>query len=214
MTAKSLVSFVLDRSGSMALIQDDTIGGFNTYLNTLKSKAVKGLRFSLTQFDTQSVDEIYKAVKIKEVKELTKETFVPRSGTPLIDTVCRAIKSAEQYADKDTKVVISILTDGQENSSTEFEWDDLKRLISQKEELGWEFDFMGAGIDAYAQGARMGVPDSNTMSYDKSDSRATMDSFRARASNTVAFAAGAAQNMAYSADQKLKAKDKFDPARK
>ena len=214
MTAKSLVSFVLDRSGSMALIQDDTIGGFNTYLNTLKSKAVKGLRFSLTQFDTQSVDEIYKAVKIKEVKELTKETFVPRSGTPLIDTVCRAIKSAEQYADKDTKVVISILTDGQENSSTEFEWDDLKRLISQQEELGWEIDFMGAGIDAYAQGARMGVPDSNTMSYDKSDSRATMDSFRARASNTVAFAAGAAQNMAYSADQKLKAKDKFDPARK
>ena len=80
--------------------------------------------------------------------------------------------------------------------------------------MGWQFNFMGAGIDAYDQGARMGLSAVNTVSYDAADPAATMAVFSDRAARTQAFARGAEANMEFTPQEKRAAKDRFDPSNK
>lgn len=106
-------------------------------------------------------------------------------------------------------------TDGQENTSTTPDgWNVLNALIKEKTLAGWQFIFMGAGIDAYDQGAKMGISASSTVSYDHLQPQAAMESFIATASNTRSFGTGASLNAAYSMSQKAAAGDRFDPALK
>lgn len=210
---KTLVTFVLDRSGSMELIKSDTIGAFNAYLKTLKKDKEASVKFTFVTFDTMSVDKVCVRENVANVDELTDETYQPRAGTPLIKTAYDVIKATEKALKKGEKAVVCIQTDGEENSSgPDYPWDKLKDLISQKMEEGWQFNFMGAGIDAYDQGVNMGIPVSNTISYDSNDKVATHAAFVASAANTMAFASGRNATTEYSAKQKFDAKDKFDPA--
>jgi hypothetical protein len=213
--SKTLVTFLLDRSGSMEAIRDDTIGAFNVYLDTLKDGdggANGEVFFTLLQFDTTSVDKLHVNQPIKDIPRLTRETFVPRDGTPLIDAACKTIKAVEKSINGGApKVVICIQTDGQENSSREYTWAQLADLIKEKTAAGWQFNFMGASIDAYDQGARMGIAAGSTMSYDSSDRVATRDAFESSARNMRLFAAGARADTSYSMDQKLRAKDAYVP---
>jgi hypothetical protein len=87
-------------------------------------------------------------------------------------------------------VVICIQTDGQENSSTEHSWNELNALVKEKAALGWQFNFMGVGIDAYDQGARMGIAPAATVAYDHRDPQATRAVFAASAENTRDYALG------------------------
>jgi hypothetical protein len=94
-------------------------------------------------------------------------TYQPRGGTPLIDAALKTIAAVEDSLAKyDTvpKVIVCIQTDGEENSSTEHTWEELKQVVAEKTKKGWQFNFMGTGIDAYDQGARMGIAAANTMS--------------------------------------------------
>ena len=93
-----------------------------------------------------------------------------------------------------------------ENASTRHTWDELKALIAEKREMGWEFVFMGAGIDAYAQGARMGIDRSATLSYG-TERRQTEAAFDALGENTAAFACYESRSVSYSVDQKVSAGD-------
>ncbi|SFP87348.1 hypothetical protein SAMN04488047_11564 [Tranquillimonas alkanivorans] len=144
---------------------------------------------------------------------MTDEDYYPRGGTPLIDAACATIRAgADSLADagkaEGTKVVIAIQTDGMENQSVENSWEDLKALIGEKEEAGWELVFMGAGINAYNQGARMGISRAKTVSYGR-DREATEAAFAATAHNTAAFASGEMASMDYSVDQKLRSGDRY-----
>jgi hypothetical protein len=208
--SKTLVTFLLDRTGSMESVRDDTIGAFNTYLDTLQQDGDL-LYFTLIQFDSMSVDKVHVNEPVKEIPRLTRETFVPRASTPLIDAACKTIKAVEKSVSgsPQTKIVICIQTDGQENASTEHTWEELNALIKAKFEQGWQFNFMGAGIDAYAQASRMGISRDQTLAYSK-DVAATRSAFSASAENTRLYALGALSRPAFSKKQKRAAGDKYD----
>jgi hypothetical protein len=169
-TPRTLVTFLLDRTGFMEPIRDDTIGAFNAYLDNLQKDGAP-IDFTFVQFDSMSIDKSCVQVPVAEVARLTRDTYQPPASTPLIDAAYKTIKAVEESlaGEPGTKAVICIQTDGQENSSVEHNWAELNALIKEKAKLGWQFNFMGVGIDAYDQGARMGIAPAATMAYDSSD---------------------------------------------
>lgn len=210
------VAFLLDRTGSMGSVKDDTIGAFNAYLDGLDDGA--NILFSLVQFDSVSIDKVCVAVPPAQAPRLTNDNYQPRAWTPLIDACVKTIKAVEESVatEPDTKVVICFQTDGQENSSTEYTWEELNALIKAKMALGWQFIFMGAGLDAYEQGERMGVSVGSTVSYNKNDAAATRATYAFAASNTSSFAKGdvgptGEVSVAFSSAQKAASGDQFVP---
>jgi hypothetical protein len=208
---RTLVTFLLDRTGSMEAIRDDTIGGFNAYLDGLKGDGTTSIDFTLVQFDSMSIDKIHVQVPVASVPKLTRETYEPRASTPLIDAAYKTIKAVEESlnGNKATKVVICIQTDGQENSSVEHSWNELNALVKEKAALGWQFNFMGVGIDAYDQGARMGIAPAATMAYDHRDREATVAAFEASAVNARCYARDEVADTAYTPEQKSASRDNF-----
>jgi hypothetical protein len=91
MAQSTIVSFILDRTGSMAAIKDETLGGFNAYLDTLESEVGDLIEFTLLQFDSQSIDTLCVGAKLSDVKRLTPETYQPRAYTPLIDACIKRL---------------------------------------------------------------------------------------------------------------------------
>jgi uncharacterized protein YegL len=210
MTDATLVTFLLDRSGSMGKIWDETIGGFNVYLETLQ-KGGTAIKFTLLQFDTGGIEKCFVAEPVGSVKPLHRMSYQPRGGTPLIDAAFKTIAAVEESLAKyDTvpRVIVCIQTDGEENSSTEHTWDELKRLVAEKTEKGWQFNFMGTGIDAYDQGARMGIAAANTISTGKTRAEVHA-SFAAAGASSMRFASGAARTTAYLASERAAAGDRF-----
>lgn len=158
---KTYVSFILDETGSMDIIRDQTIEGFNEYLGTLKQKP-KDVRFTLTQFNSSKVATVYSNAKLATVKELTRDTYRPYDMTPLYDAIGVTIKAIGE--DKEN-VIIVIQTDGGENASKEYTHAMILELIRQKQEDGWTFVFLGADIDSYAISQSMGILPGNVISY-------------------------------------------------
>ena len=206
--AKTLVTFLLDRTGSMQAIKTDTMGAFNAYLETLKTSGAP-IEFSLVQFDKTCLN-----VAVADAPELTDANYEPRAWTPLIDAAYKTIVAiADSLTKRDDKpsVVVCIQTDGEENASKEHTWEELNALIKEKTALGWQFNFMGASIDAYKQGAQMGIATADSLSYDSHDHVATQSAFRASASNTARFAAGLSASTNFSLSQKRASGDKYVP---
>jgi hypothetical protein len=213
---RTLVTLLLDRSGSMQSLKSDTIGAINAYREELRRSGAD-IRYSQVHFDSPEFGEmdlqrVHVAEPIAGVPDMAADDYHPRGGTPLIDAACATIRAvadslAEAAKAEGTRVVIAIQTDGMENQSRENGWDDLKALVAEKEALGWEFVFMGAGIDAYAQGARMGIAREKTLSYG-TDRAETEAAFAATASNTARFARRELHSMAYSEVQKARSGDR------
>jgi hypothetical protein len=210
-STRTLVTFLLDRTGSMEAIRDDTIGGFNAYLDGLRGDGDADIEFTLVQFDSMSIDKIYVQVPVAEVVKLTRETYQPRASTPLIDAAYKTIIAVEAslLSAPAAKVVICIQTDGQENSSTEHNWNELNALVKEKAALGWQFNFMGVGMDAYDQGARMGIAPAATVAYDHRDRQATHAAFASSAENARRYACAEIDDTAYRPAQKAAAGDRF-----
>lgn len=168
------INVILDRTGSMGSIRDDIIGGFNTFIKeqiNLPGKAT----LSLIQFDTQDPFEvIYNFAPIGFVAELTRETYVPRAGTPLLDAMGRGINDLEkslngilEEADKPAKVVFVTITDGQENSSREFKRDQIMKMIQEKQEReNWQFVFLSADLNSINEALDLGFQPQKVMSFD------------------------------------------------
>ena len=153
---------VLDRSGSMSSVLDDTIGGFNTFVDEQK-RAEGQARMTLTRFDHE-YEIVYERLEIAAVLALDRATFVPRGQTALLDAVGRTISAvagriaAGEESDRPFKVVFVILTDGQENASREFTRTQVLEMIREKRErAGWEFVFLGAGPDAVREATAVGI---------------------------------------------------------
>lgn len=208
---KTLVNFLLDRTGSMQRIKGDTIGGFNAYLDALEREAGDLVEFTFLTFDSISTDKICVGAALKNVARLTDGTYVPRANTPLVDAFVKLIKATEEQVAKRTdspRVIVVAQTDGEENCSHEYTTADLTALIKRKTADGWEFVFMGANIDAYQAGHRFGVSVGSTVSY---DSTRSASAFQGLAQNTAAFAMGTSASMGYSNSQKFAAGDTFVP---
>ena len=172
------IVFLLDRSGSMSGVEDDTIGGYNSYLNSMRSKNAK---VTTVLFDNE-YEMITKRENIDTVKAMTDDIYYTRGSTALLD----AIGSTIRYMDKETtnKVLFVITTDGEENSSKEYSKKQIKELI-----LGhsnWEFMYVGADIDSYSEAESIGISRKNTANYKKS-SEGTSKMFKAMSKATEDF---------------------------
>lgn len=204
---RTLVTFLLDRTGSMDSVKQETISGFNAYIDELRKG--KNIEFTLIQFDTQGTDKVCVCAPIATAPKLDNGNYQPRASTNLIDSAYFTIKAVEgQEKAKGAKIVICIQTDGQENSSHYHTWDELKKLIEEKQKLGWQFNFMGCGIDAYSQSALMGIAVADTLSYG-TDHASNQAAYRGLASNTAMFSAGTRSNTSYTTAQKVGSGDKF-----
>jgi uncharacterized protein YegL len=161
------IFFILDRSGSMASIADETIGGFNAFVEA--QKAVPGkATLSLVQFDHEYL-VVHNGVPLQDVPLLDKTTFVPRGMTALYDAVGRTIAQFKDDNPKDTKTIVTILTDGAENSSKEFTYSQISQMIKQVEaDHGWEVMFLGANMNAQVVAANMGIKASSSVTFDYS----------------------------------------------
>lgn len=158
------ITVVLDRTGSMESIRDDTIGGFNAFLE--KQKAEPGsATLTLVQFDSQDPYEVIHHFKpVVLIPELTRETYVPRASTPLLDAIGRAINDLEQSLAKlneenrPAKVVVVVVTDGHENSSQEFRKDQIEKMVKEKtEKSDWQFVFLSADLAAIGDAMAVGI---------------------------------------------------------
>lgn len=197
---------LMDRSGSMASILNDTIGGINTYWDTLKESPGAGeIQATLVTFDSTSIDTVFKDVQLTTLRQFTGEDLKPRDSTPLIEAAIKTIEAVR--ADQ---AFLIIVTDGEENSSKrEYTRERLAALIAAKRALGWEFIFLGASFDNYGESKKMGIGAANTMSYDALDKAATKSAYTSAARSTMdSFAGGSAS---FSASDKLAAGDKFAP---
>lgn len=153
--------FLIDRSGSMYGFEEDTIGGFNSFIE--KEKAKEGnTRVTTILFD-HGYDVLYKRKSIHDVKELTRNEYFVRGSTALLDAIGRTITTLDKEIDN--KVLFVIMTDGMENSSVEFSKPQIKSMIGNH---NWEFIFIGADIDSYSEARSIGIRDSHVANYRKS----------------------------------------------
>lgn len=149
---------MLDRSGSMDSCRDDTIGGFNAFVQDQKTL---GGTLTLIQFD-HMYTQVYDKIPIDEVAAMTRDTFVPRGATALLDAIGKMIKQVSETR----KPIVAILTDGLENSSHEFTKSHIKDLIQQKTKEGWVFLYIGANQDAFSEAGSIGIAPGCSMNYD------------------------------------------------
>ena len=153
--------FILDRSGSMAGLEKDTIGGFNAMIKKQKQDAEKTF-VSTVLFDNVS-EVIHDRVPLEKVEDLTERDYYVRGCTALLDAVGGAIhhiSNVHKYIreeDRPEHTLFVITTDGMENASRSYTYDRVKALIEQRKEAGWEFLFLGANIDAAREAARFGI---------------------------------------------------------
>lgn len=169
--------FILDRSGSMAGLESDTIGGFNGMIE--KQKKEEGECFvSTVLFDNVS-EVLHDRVRLSEIKPMTDKEYTVRGCTALIDAIGGAIHhigNIHKYARKEDvpeHTMFIITTDGMENASNMYSAEKVKQMIErQKEKYGWEFLFIGANIDAVETAKRYGIDEDRAVNY-RADSKGT-----------------------------------------
>lgn len=200
------ITLLLDRSGSMASVAEDTIGGVSTFIDEQR-KAPGTASFTLHQFDDLFETPI-PTTDIQKVPNLTSATFVPRGNTALLDAIGRAIGETgsrlekTNEADRAGKVVFVIVTDGHENASHEYTPSKVHEMIEhQKTQYSWEFVFIGANQDAIKVATAYGINSANAMTY-AANAVGTPKVFMAAASNLRMVRGGQSVNMAWSAAQR------------
>ena len=157
------IYFILDRSGSMHTCIDDTIGGFNSFVNKQKQDNPNG-KMSLFLF-SDTVDVKYKNKPTKDVKEFTKDEYFPCGSTALCDAIGDAIKFADDDDDGDDNKIIVILTDGHENASKKYTKFHISDLIQHHKK--WQFVFLAADQDAIMTAGDYGINNHSAMTFNK-----------------------------------------------
>ena len=162
--------FILDRSGSMAGLESDTIGGFNSLIE--KQKKLDGKAYVSTVLFDNLTEVVHDRVEIQNIKPMTEEEYFVRGCTALIDAIGGAIHhiaNIHKYArpeDVPSHTVFVIITDGAENASRHYTSNRVKAMIEkEKEQYGWEFMFIGANIDAVETAREYGIDESRAVNY-------------------------------------------------
>ena len=172
-TNGTLVVMLVDESGSMNSFKNQTISGYNEFLQGQENDGDKTF-ISLVKFEGSQIKKPYSKVHVKEAPRLTDQTYTPGSTTNLLDAIGFTIQDvdsllSELHENERPAVVIVIQTDGYENSSRSFTNSTIKALVKDREENEWTFMFLGANIDAFATGAAFGMNAANTANYTMSN---------------------------------------------
>ena len=168
------IVFILDRSGSMSGLEGDTIGGFNSMIKQQQSETEGKALVSTVLFNERS-SVLHDRVPLEKIEPLTDKDYRVGGMTALLDAVGDAIKhikNIHKYAredDRPQKTLFVITTDGFENSSHKFSYSEVKRLIERQKELGWEFVFLGANIDAAQVAEHIGIDRQDAVDYHADD---------------------------------------------
>ena len=169
--------FILDRSGSMSGLEEDTIGGFNSMIEEQKEK--DGACFVTTILFNDRSLTVHDRIPLAEVPKMTRDDYRVCGCTALIDAIGMAVEHTEtihKYARKEDipeNTLFMITTDGLENASTKFSSSEVKRMIERKKEQnGWEFIFVGANIDAVETAKHFGIQEDRVANY-HADKRGT-----------------------------------------
>ena len=162
--------FILDRSGSMAGLESDTIGGFNAMLE--KQKKEPGTAYVSTVLFNNFGCVLHDRLEVQKVPPMTDADYQVGGCTALVDAIGDAIHhigNIHKYArreDVPEKTMFIITTDGYENASRRYDYERVRRMIErQKEKYGWEFLFLGANIDAAKEAARFGIGADRSVNY-------------------------------------------------
>ena len=162
--------FILDRSGSMQGLEQDTIGGFNSLIE--KQKKQEGECLVSTVLFDDVCETLHDRIPLSDIKPMTEEDYFVRGCTALIDAIGGAvlhISEIHKYArpeDVPAHTLFVITTDGMENASRTYSSKQVKKMIeTQKEKYGWEFLFIGANIDAVETAGQFGIKKDRAVNY-------------------------------------------------
>lgn len=185
---ETLIHFVLDETGSMSWCADATISSFNEYLGTQRTvNDGNTCRVSLTKFsDTgrvirtpnqtgANVRVVYESKDVHSAPQLTRQTYQPNGGTNLYDAIGATIAKLDASVKENQNVLVVIMTDGEENASREYNAQQIKALVEQRQAKGWTFVYLGANQDAWKVGSTFGLSKGQTLSYNVADMKSTMD---------------------------------------
>ncbi|MCR5203017.1 MAG: VWA domain-containing protein [Lachnospiraceae bacterium] len=191
------IVYIIDRSGSMGGLEEDTIGGFNSMMKKQKKTGEKALVTTVLFDDEYEV--LHDRVPIDKVEEMTDKQYYVRGCTALLDAVGKTINRIEGRQKKDKKgevpdkTIVVITTDGMENASEEYSYEKIQKMIKrQQKKCDWEFIFIGANIDTYAEAKRFGINKDRALSY-VHDKRGTLKLYEG-VGNAVCFAMSAASS--------------------
>ena len=181
-----LIVAVIDKSGSMHAKASDAIGGFNKFLDDQRALPGRTAEMTLLFFDTV-VQVVHEHMAIEEVPPLDADTYRPGGNTALLDAVGKAVDDAGRYmeglaeSERPEKVVVAILTDGEENSSKVFSKEQVaEKIAHQTEVYGWGFVFLAADEKQWAEGRGLGIRSSVNYQGDTQSGYQTMSSGVAR----------------------------------
>jgi hypothetical protein len=227
---RTLVTFLLDRTGLVANVRDQTINAVNFYLDTLRAGG-DSIDFTLILFDSERFDQVHVCKPMPDVPNLSHKDFVPpswgrerrggippmlsviaKASIPLIDVSCKTIATTAEALllhGGRPKVVTCFQVDGVEGCSTEHTWEELNTSIKSKVAQGWQFNFLGAGGAVPEQISLMGIPASHVVKYDRRSTGRMRKVMHAAAANIVAFARGDQDSTGFSARQRLETGDSF-----
>ena len=162
--------FILERSGSMAGLEADTIGGFNAMLE--KQKREEGEAYLSAVLFSNNSTVLYDRVNIKKVEPMTERQYFVGGCTALLDAIGDAVHhigNVHKYArreDRPAKTLFVITTDGMENASRRYTYDEVRRMIErQRDRYGWEFLFLGANMDAVSTARHFGIREDRAVRY-------------------------------------------------
>ena len=161
--------FIVDRSGSMAGLESDTIGGFNATLESNRKQEGEAV-VSTVLFDNETI-VLHDRIPITSVKPMTDKDYQVRGCTALLDALGGSIRHIgrvhgylpDEY--RPEKTIFVVITDGYENASRKYDYRKVRQMIEQKQEEGWEFLFLGANIDAIGEASKLGIAEDRAATY-------------------------------------------------
>lgn len=185
------IAFILDRSGSMAPVTEAAITGFNEFL-VAQQKTEGQARLTLVLFDNEYLVPL-DSIPVQEALPLDTTTYVPRASTALLDAIGTTIDNlgsrlaAIPESERPGQVIVAILTDGIENSSVKFTWQDIsRRILEQTNTYNWQFLFLGANQDAIATASKLSISAANASGY-RADQAGTRSSAKAASRKMAAI---------------------------
>ena len=184
---KTLLVFILDRSGSMAGKERDVIGGFNSLIEKERNRSGK-CYIKTVLFDNR-INTIYDCEDIRRVRPMTEKEYYVGGSTSLLDAVGKTINELKPSIVNYDKILVVIMTDGYENSSVEYNYKQVKNLINDTKRCGVEYLFLGADIDACKSADEIGISRDRSVSY-VGDKKGTEISYSTLAKTIATFREG------------------------
>jgi len=183
-THNTVVTFVLDESASMRPVWDETISGFNEYIETLQADN-KPTVIRLLSFNSRRLSGLYNFEDIQKVEPMTGQSYRPSANTPLYDSIAKGILDTDDFLEHSKEkhnVMFTIMTDGMENASRYFNFLDIAKMVEQREKEGWIFTFLGANQDAWKEGSKFGIQQKYASNYQAANPK---EAFKVMAESTL-----------------------------